>query len=297
MTPTNSQPAAAAYAARVDAVLEQRSRLRGAQPPGDLFDGLPPNHPLLGSQPHAPLAPNVAAIAEYIGPESVLVDVGGGAGRISLPLALRCARVINVEPSGGMAAAFKRNAQTAGISNVDVVNADWEAAEPPEGTVALVNHVTYMTRDIVTFIEKLEISGRERVIITVGSKPPPSRNRVLYELIHGEPEQIVPSHVELVNVLWEMGRLPDVRVLPGSGAPLPPPTPTREAAIASGLAIFQAAQWTFWPMTPEVTARAHALMEERFEQLFTHGENGYSPGWIVSGPEVLITWRPEIDRL
>src|SRR4051794_29875888 len=84
-----NKPAASAvdhYAARVDAVLAQRTRLRGPQPPGDLFAGLPASHPLLTADPHRPLGPNQEVIAAYLAAEDVLVDVGGGAGRISLPL-------------------------------------------------------------------------------------------------------------------------------------------------------------------------------------------------------------------
>lgn len=55
---------------------------------------------------------------------------------------------------------------------------------------------------------------RPRVLITVNSPPPPSWHRVLYHLVHGETEEVVPGHVELVHVLWELGILPDIRVLP-----------------------------------------------------------------------------------
>src|SRR5262245_34219871 len=82
--------AAAAYAERVDAVLAQRPRLRGPQPPGDLFAGVPPDHPLLVSDPRRPLDANLAVLASHVGPDDVVIDVGGGGGRFSLPLALRC---------------------------------------------------------------------------------------------------------------------------------------------------------------------------------------------------------------
>src|SRR5438105_8132984 len=226
-----TESAADRYAARVDAVLAQRTRLRGQQPPGDLFAGLPADHPLLKTNPRRPLDANLEILASYIEPDDVIVDVGGGAGRISLPLALRCREVVNVEPSRAMAAGFQTTAPQSGIRNVRVVAGDWLAVDPPVGTVALVNHVTYLTRDIVPFIRKLERAGPRRVLITVNSPPPPSWNRVLYELVLGEREEVVPGHVELVNVLWELGILPDVRVLP-----LPPPgpamaSPSREAAV------------------------------------------------------------------
>src|SRR5215212_9321487 len=119
MTHSTRNSAVMEYASRVEAALAQRTRLRGSQPAGDLFDGIRPDHPLLGSRPREPVTPNVAIIAEYIPSDAVLVDVGGGAGRISLPLALRCERVVNVEPSATMAAAFQRNAEAAGIANVE----------------------------------------------------------------------------------------------------------------------------------------------------------------------------------
>jgi hypothetical protein len=96
--------AAEHYAARVGAVLAQRSRLRGAEPSGDLFGGLEPDHPLLKADPRRPLDANLKALADLIEPSDAIVDVGGGAGRMSLPLALRCRSVTNVDPSANMGA-------------------------------------------------------------------------------------------------------------------------------------------------------------------------------------------------
>ena len=74
---THGDNAADRYAARVDAVLTQRTRLRGRQPPGDLFAGLPTDHPLMKADPRRPLDPNLEIIASYIQPDDVIVDVGG----------------------------------------------------------------------------------------------------------------------------------------------------------------------------------------------------------------------------
>jgi SAM-dependent methyltransferase len=291
MVITEARTAADHYAARVDAVLAQRTRLRGPQPPGDLFAGLPADNPLLKSDPRRPLDPNLEILASYIVPDDVIIDVGGGAGRVSLPLALRCREVINVEPSGAMGAGFTANATQAGITNARVLAGDWLTVDAPVGTVALVNHVTYLTRDIVPFIEKLERVGRRRVLITVNSPPPPSWHRVLYHLVHGEPEEVVPGHVELVNVLWERGILPDVRVLPLSlPSAFSVPAPTREAAIA-GAARFTD-QWTFWPLGADLEQRLRRLVETRFEELYAAVPDGFLPRWLTLGHEILITWEP-----
>lgn len=288
---THGDNAADRYAARVDTVLTQRTRLRGRQPPGDLFAGLPSDHPLMKADPRRPLDPNLEIIASYIQPDDVIIDVGGGAGRISLPLALRGREVINVEPSVAMGAGFRANADQAGISSARLVEGDWLTVDPPAGTVALVNHVTYLTREIVPFIERLERSGSQRVIITVNSPPPPSWHRVLFHLVHGEAEEIVPGHVELVGVLWELGILPDVRVLPHAARPIIP-APTREAAIAARVAGFGGDQWTFWPLEPDLERRLRSVLEMRFDELFAASPEGFVPRFITPGREILITWEP-----
>ena len=59
---------------------------------------------------------------------------------------------------------------------------------------------------------------------------------------------MVPGHVELVNVLWELGVLPDVRVLPRhTGMPIVPAS-TREAAIVGAMTRFGGDHWTYWPL-------------------------------------------------
>ena len=294
MMMTDSDSAADRYAARVDAVLGQRTRLRGPQPPGDLFAGLPSDHPLIKADPHRSLDPNLEIIASYIQPEDVIVDIGGGAGRISLPLAMRCREVINVEPSPAMGAGFRANATQAGIANARTVEGDWLEVDPPLGTVALVNHVTYLTREIVPFIKKLERAGPRRVVVTVNSPPPPSWQRVLFHLVHGEGEVVVPGHVELVNVLWELGTLPDIRVLPLHAARPIVPAPTREAAIAGRVAGFGGDQWSFWPLGLDLEQRLRAILESRFDELFASGPEGFVPRFITPGREILITWEPAL---
>ena len=284
--------AAEHYAARVDAVLAQRARLRGAEPSGDLFGDLEPDHPLLKADPRRPLDGNLQALANLIEPSDAIVDVGGGAGRMSLPLALRCRSVTNVDPSAKMGAAFLANAEAAGISNVRLVKGDWLAADAPQGTIALVNHVTYLARDIVPFIEKLDRAGPRRVILTVNAPPPPSWNRVLFRLVHGEAEEMVPGHAELMNVLWEMGRLPDLTMLPSQTVRLIVPLPNRTAAFAFAVQRVANEQWAHWPVAAALEARIRSTVERHFDELYTQGSDGFTPRWITMGREVLITWQP-----
>src|SRR5216683_4055356 len=118
--------AAETYAARIDAVRVQRARLHGAPPPDDPWAG--PVARRFRADPHRPLDAHLAVLASYTRPDDVFLDVGGGAGRVSLPLALRCRQVINVDASPGMLAEFEACAAEAGITNAYSVLSDWLAA-------------------------------------------------------------------------------------------------------------------------------------------------------------------------
>jgi hypothetical protein len=195
-----------------------------------------------------------------------------------------------------MGAGFKANSTQAGITNARVIEGDWLTVDPSVGTVALVNHVTYLTRDIVQFIENLQRAGRRRVLITVNSPPPPSWQRALFDLVHGETEEVVPGHVELVNVLWELGILPDIRVLPLHAATPIIPAPTRETAVDGAVARFGGDQWTFWALGSDLEQRLRSILEARFDELFAAGHDGFSPRWITPGHEILITWQRMSER-
>src|SRR5712691_4688729 len=205
--------AAETYAARIDAVRAQRTRLHGAPPPDDPWGG--PIARRFRADPHRPLDANLAVLASFTRPEDVLLDVGGGAGRVALPLALRCREVITVDASPGMGAEFAAAATAAGISNARFVHANWLEAEGFQGDVALTSNVTYFVHDIVRFVEKLAAAARRRVMLTVWSVANPNQSAPLFHLVYGEEQAAAPGYRELLPVLWDMGILPNVHVLPG----------------------------------------------------------------------------------
>ena len=128
---TGHSQVAEQYNAQVAAVLEQRTRLRGKPPTGDQMDGIAPDHPIMKADAHSELDSNHAAIAALIDADDVVVDVGGGAGRVSLPMALRCRELVNVEQSSTMCTGFRANARRAGLENTRVVQSPWPMTDPP----------------------------------------------------------------------------------------------------------------------------------------------------------------------
>ncbi len=92
------------YSALIDAVESQRERLQGPQQP-DLWGGEIAQR--FRADPKRQMDDNYEIFAAFVRPDDVFVDAGGGAGRFSLPMALRCREVINVDPSQGMGVEFR----------------------------------------------------------------------------------------------------------------------------------------------------------------------------------------------
>src|SRR5215831_18953346 len=283
--------AAEIYDVRIDAIRAQRARLHGTPPASDPWGG--PVARRFRADPHRPLDANLAVLASYTRHEDVLIDVGGGAGRVALPLALRCREVIVVDASPGMGVEFAAAAAAAGIANARFVHSNWLEAEGFQGDVALTSNVTYFVRDIVRFIEKLVAAARRRVMMTVWSVANPNKSAPLFQLVYGEEQAAAPGHRELLPVLWDLGILPDVHVLPGvpqvQGGPLGARLPqTQEDAVQLALQ----GQW----LAPQDQARARQLIEQHFSELFAPSPEGFRLSWRQEAREVLITWETDQKR-
>ena len=272
--------AAERYAEQYDAVWEQWGRLFGL-PSGDIWAGDVAAQ--FRFDPRRELDANLAVLASYVEREDVLVDVGGGAGRVSLPLALRCREVLTVEPSPGMASEYSSLVEEEGISNARLLPVGWMEADGVEGDVAVTCDVTYFVRDIVPFIRRMDAAARRRVVITVWSEPPPSRGADLFRRVYGEPLVPMCGHQQLLPALWEMGILPDVRVLPDPSWWETWQYATREEAIESVL-------FGRWSREAD-RERARSIFEDQFDELFAKEPDGYRAIWRSPMRELLITWE------
>lgn len=273
--------AAEAYAARVDAANAQRARARAVGPAGDFWSGTLARR--FRQNPHRAIDPNLAIVASYVQPDDVVVDVGGGAGRVCLPLALRCREVFDVDPSAGMRSEFEACAAEANITNARFVQSDWLAAEGISADVVLAANVTYFVRDIVPFVRKMDRAARRRVMITVWSVPPASQDAALFEVLHGEKQAPAPGYRELLPVLWEMDILPDVRVLPN---------PFREGSLPRTRD--DAVDWAALRLHAEDKPAVRAMIVDRFDDLFAESAAGFRPLWRPDARELLITWEPHV---
>ena len=274
------------YTALIDAVESQRDWLQGPIIP-DYWGGETAKR--FRADPKRRMDDNFGILAAFVRPDDVFVDAGGGAGRFSLPMALRCHQVINVDPSLGMGQEFDESAADAGIDNASFVLSDWLDVDGVEGDVVHAAHVTYFVRDITRFVANLESAARRRVIINLASVAGPMLNAKLFKMVYEEEQTLVPSYAYLLPALWEMGILPDVRFLPQGttfdGVPRPPEFPqTKDEAVEVALA-------GIW-LAPQHRDRADRVVRENFDELFQQEPEGFVPRWMPDVREVLITWEP-----
>jgi 2-polyprenyl-3-methyl-5-hydroxy-6-metoxy-1,4-benzoquinol methylase len=115
-----------------------------------------------------------------------VLDVGGGAGRFALPLALRCQHVTAVESSPSMRESPHQIASEAGIDNLTVVAKRWDEAEVDPADVVISAHVVYMIEDLQAFVMKLVEHAREQVLMPTFMRPPMPRYAPFLSWVHGK---------------------------------------------------------------------------------------------------------------
>jgi SAM-dependent methyltransferase len=201
----------AAWAERVRANREQAERLRETQA-GDFYA---PVSGLFVADPRRTGEPALEVLFEQAGSNETWLDIGAGAGRYALPLALRVREVIAVEPSAGMRRALRTGMGEHGIGNVRVVPSAWpegldELGELPAADVSLIAHVGYDIEEIGPFLDAMEAATRRRCVAILTDRSPASVADPFWPLVHGETRVALPALPELLELLLARGREPMV---------------------------------------------------------------------------------------
>jgi SAM-dependent methyltransferase len=143
---------------------------------------------------------------------TTVLDVGAGTGRHTLALAPDALRVTAVEPSAAMLALLQEDLRKQNVSNVDTVATEWQQAEVAPADIVICSHVLYPIADLEPFVRKLTAHAQRRVFVYLRVDPLPT-DFGLWSEFYGEPLQLQPTHLDLVNALAQMGTACDVEIV------------------------------------------------------------------------------------
>lgn len=217
---TPADLAAAAWAAQVRADREQVDRLREVPDAPDFYA---PVSSLFRADPRRADDLQLAALLDLARPNETWLDIGAGAGRFALPLALAVREVVALDPSAGMLEALRVGMSEHGIPNIRVVEARWPI-DPAEATrlgvgpgcadVALIAHLGYDIEAIGPFLDAMEVAARRRCVAVLMDRQPSSVADRLWPPVHGETRIRLPALREFVELLRTRGHEPVVRESP-----------------------------------------------------------------------------------
>ncbi len=201
----------AAWAARVAANAEQVDRFREVP---DATDFYAPVTGLFRADPRRTDEPALDALLRLVRPGETWLDIGAGAGRYALPIALALApsggRVIALDASPGMLDALLGLQTEHGVTDVEVVETRWP---PPDGSldrfgcdVALIAHVSYDIESIGPFVRTMESVARRLCVAVLMERQPSSIADVCWPPVHGEARVPLPALPEFVELLRARGR-------------------------------------------------------------------------------------------
>jgi SAM-dependent methyltransferase len=271
--------AAEAWRKQVEDHHAQTAKARGDRPEApDMWSTLASN---FKADPKRTDDPVVNFLLQFIGRENTVLDVGGGAGRYALPLALHCKHVTVVEPSPSMTSALAAASREAGISNVSAVESKWEHANVGPADLVLAANVVYGVTEIVPFVQRLNEHAREVVVIVAYMDSPSSMMSPLWKAVHGDERIDLPGAPELLPVLWEAGIFPNVQMIA-------PERAGSRAALSMDAAI-QIAR-VFLQIEPGTEADERLVAEAPKHAIET--PNGVTLRRPQVRPQAVIWWRP-----
>ena len=157
-------------------------------------------------------AETVRIVSELMPESGVLLDIGVGRGRASLPIAENRYRLIGVDESLEMLAGFTEDARRRSMQ-VETIEGRWPdvAARVPVSDVAMAANVAYNVADIVPFIAAMIEHASVATVLEITDRHPWAHLAPLYRAVHDLDRPDGPTADDLVAVIAEMtGRDPVV---------------------------------------------------------------------------------------
>ncbi len=207
-----------AWATRVRENAEQVERFREVPDPPDFYA---PVSGLFRADPRRDDEPTLDQLRALARAEDTWLDIGAGAGRYALPLALRVREVIAIEPSAGMAQALREGMIEHAVTNIRVIEGGWPPDDPttgapildaPTGDVALIAHLGYDIERVGPFLNAMEAAATRLCVAILMERQPSSIADPFWPIVHGEERVPLPALREFVTVLLARDRTCEVRL-------------------------------------------------------------------------------------
>lgn len=131
-----------------------------------------------------------------------VLDVGCGAGAASLPLHTRAGRIIGVDESSDLLAAFTERAARLGVEGVPVTGRWPDVADHvPTADVVVCSHVAYNVGDLDRFVEELTGHARRAVVLELSQHHPLAWTAPFWRALHGIERPTRPTADDAVAVI------------------------------------------------------------------------------------------------
>ena len=280
MNATDRTAAESAWGARVRAHHEQSARVREMPEGGDFYA---PVSRLFVADPRRADDEVLDHLLPLALPDDTWLDIGAGAGRYALPLALRVREVVALDPSPGMLVALREQAAEHRIANVRAVEGRWPAdpalGPAPTADVALIAHLGYDVEAIGTFLDAMEAAARRLCVAILADRQPSAPAHAFWPPVHGEARIELPALDDFIGLLRARGRDPrEVRV----------PRPARDFPTRDELA-----RWLRSQLFLEPGSAKDVLLDREIDaRLMSHPDGSVGLVQSVVLSTGLVTWQP-----
>ena len=224
----------------------------------------------------------VNALFSMVGTDTEVLDVGGGSGRLAMPLATRAKQVTVVEPSEDSVELLNERAAEAGITDITVINEPWEDVSEPMADVILCSLVLHHVADAAPFVRKLQKHARDRVVVVEMMETPGAVEMPFHERVRGSAPPPLPGLPRILELLWALEIFPDVTMLGPETAVL---DTGAEGAIEHLRRRLNVEEGT------EADERLRAAADE----LLVETPEGLTVRGTAPRRSAIISWKPERD--
>jgi CTP:molybdopterin cytidylyltransferase MocA len=228
----------------------------------------------------------LAALRTLVEVGDTWLDIGAGAGRYAMPLALAvgpAGEVIAVETSSSMLGALRDDMAEFGIANIRIVEGRWPLGEGslpvPAADVSLIAHVGYDIEAIGPFLDAMEAATRRVCVAVMMERTPASVAEPFWPPVHGEERIPLPALPAFTDLLAARGRTPVVRMVERGDRSFP----DRDAALG-----FLLRQTWVAPDGP----KGRRLLEQLDERLVPRPDGTVFLRDVPDLAVGVITWQP-----